>query len=128
MHLASWSVYNNPMHKLVILVYNTHSPKFNSKWAEFLHAAERIPGLQREATSRVSRVLHGQLRGELIHELYFDSYAELESGLNSPEGRRAGELLQALTGGGMVLLLAEHSEDALENIRRFQTPPGTENA
>ena len=116
------------MHKLVILVYSTRSPQFNGKWAEFLHAAERIPGLRREATSRLNRVLYGQLRGELIHELYFDSYAELENGLNSPEGRQAGELLQALTGGQMVLLLAEHSEDDLENIRRFQTPPGTENA
>ena len=116
------------MHKLVILVYSTRSPQFNREWAEFLHAAERIPGLRREATSRVSRVLYGQSRGELIHELYFDSYAELENGLNSPEGRRAGELLQALTGGGMALLLAEHSEDNLENIRRFQAPSGTENA
>ena len=128
MHLASWSVYNTFMHKLVILVYSTRSPQFNREWAEFLHAAERIPGLRREATSRVSRVLYGQSRGELIHELYFDSYAELESGLNSPEGQRAGELLQALTRGGMVLLLAEHSEDNLENIRRFQAPPGAENA
>jgi hypothetical protein len=116
------------MHKLVILIFTTRSPQFDAHWPEFLHAAERIPGLRREATSRVSQVLHGQLRGELIHELYFDSYAELESGLNSPEGRQAGELLQALTGGGMVLLLAEHSEDDLENIRRFQTPPGAENA
>jgi hypothetical protein len=116
-------VYNTPMHKLVILIPGTHSAQFDANWAKFLHAAERIPGLRREATSRVSRHLYGQLRCEMIHELFFDSYAELEFGLNSPQGRQAGELLQAITGGRMTLLLAEHNEDDIENIRQHQGGP-----
>jgi uncharacterized protein (TIGR02118 family) len=115
------------MHKLVILIFSTRSPQFDAHWPDFLHAAERIPGLRREATSRVSRVLYGQPRCELIHELFFDSYAELESGLNSPQGRQAGELLQAITGGRMTLLLAEHNEDDGESLRQYQAgPPASE--
>ena len=111
------------MHKLVILIPSTHSLDFDSHWAKFLHAAERIPGLRREATSRVNQLLFGQLRCELIHELFFDTYADLEYGLNSPQGQQAGQLLQAITGGQMVLLLAEHNQDELEHIRQFKIEP-----
>jgi hypothetical protein len=113
------------MHKLVIIIPTTHNPLFDAHWAEFLHAAERIPGLRREATSRVNQLLYGQLRCELIHELFFDTYAELEYGLNAPEGQMAGQLLQALTRGQVVLLLAEHNQDELEHIRQFQGEPPT---
>jgi hypothetical protein len=113
------------MHKLVIIIPTTHSPLFDAYWAEFLHAVERIPGLRREATSRVNQLLYGQLRCELIHELFFDTYAELEYGLNAPEGQQAGQLLQALTRGQVVLLLAEHNQDELEHIRQFQGEPPT---
>jgi hypothetical protein len=113
------------MHKLVILISSTHNPQFDANWADFLHVAERIPGLRREATSRVNHVLYGQLRCELIHELFFDSYAELEYGLNTPEGQQAGQVLQALSGGEMVLLLAEHNQDELDHIRQFQKKPPT---
>ena len=126
MHLASWSVYNTPMHKLVILLFATKSPTFDTRWPEFLHAAERIPGLRREATSHVSRLLYGELRCELIHELFFDSFADLDRGLKSPEGERAGQILQAITGGRMVLLLADHSEDELQRIHSFQRAPDSD--
>ena len=111
------------MHKLVILIFFARGPHFDAHWPDFLHAAERIPGLRREATSHVSRVLYGQLRCELIHELFFDNYADLERGLNSPEGQQAGQLLQSITGGRMALLLSDHTEDELERIRKFQGTP-----
>lgn len=111
------------MHKLVILIFTTRSPQFDARWPEFLHAAERIPGLLREATSRDIQVIYGDLRCEMIHELYFDSLSDLDRGLNSPAGRRAGELLQSITGGRMALLLADHNEDALEHIRQYQAEP-----
>ena len=123
MHLASWSVYNTPMHKLVILIFSTRNPQFDTRWPEFLHAAERIPGLRREATSHVNRLLFGELRCEMIHELFFDSFTDLESGLNSPEGYQAGQTLQSITGGRMVLLLADHSEDDLEHIHQYKVEP-----
>jgi hypothetical protein len=56
----------------------------------------------------------------MMHELFFDSYAELERGLNSEEGVRAGQLLQQITNGRVQLFLADHTEDDLERIRRFQ--------
>lgn len=111
------------MHKLIIFITSTHTPQFDANWAKFLHIAERIPGLRREATSRINQLLYGQLCCELIHELFFDSYAELEYGLNAPEGQQAGQLLQAMTGGEVVLLLAEHHQDELEHIRQFKAEP-----
>jgi hypothetical protein len=34
----------------------------------------------------------------------------------------AGRLLQDMTGGRLNLLIADHSEDNLENIRRYRKP------
>lgn len=110
------------MHKLVILIETGSNPQFDQLWPQFLHHAERIPGLQREATSRVSQVLYGSLAYDMIHELYFDSFADMQQGLSSPEGKEAGRLLQGMTGGRVVLLFADHLEDALDNIRRYQKP------
>ena len=109
------------MYKLVILIEST-DPHFDELWPQFLHRAESIPGLRREATSRVSQVLFGDLLCDLIHELYFDSYADLQHGMSSPEGQEAGRLLQGMTRGRMVLLMAEHTEDDLENIKRYRKP------
>jgi hypothetical protein len=108
------------MHKLVILIESSADPHFDQLWPQFLHRAESIPGLRREATSRVSQILFGSLVCDLIHELYFDTYAAMQQGLSSPEGQEAGRLLQAMTRGRMALLMAEHTQDDLENIQRYR--------
>jgi hypothetical protein len=110
------------MHKLVILIESTSDPAFDQTWPEFLHQAERIPGLLRESTSRVGQVLFGSAACEMIHELYFESYAAMQQGLASPAGREAGRLLQSMTGGRVTLLFADHTQDDIENIRRYQRP------
>ncbi|OGN93083.1 MAG: hypothetical protein A2Z71_04760 [Chloroflexi bacterium RBG_13_50_21] len=115
-----WQEYNGRMHKLIILVESTSTPGFHDLWPRFLHAAENIPGLRREATSRISQVLYGDEQYALVHELYFDSYAALQSGLASTSGQEAGRLLQDMTGGKLKLLIADHSEDDLENIRKYR--------
>ncbi len=109
------------MYKLVILVASTSTPGFHGFWPRFLHAAEDIPGLRREATSRVSQTLYGDMQCALIHELYFDSLAALNSGLASESGREAGRLLQEMTAGRVMLLIADHSQDDLENIRKYKS-------
>jgi len=109
------------MHKLIIIIESTATPDFHVFWPRFLHAAENMPGLQRESTSRVSQVLFGDLQCALIHELYFDSYPALQLGLASDSGKQAGQLLQEMTGGRVRLLVADHSEDNLENIRQYRT-------
>jgi len=111
------------MHKLVILIESTADPSFDQNWPQFLHHAERIPGLRREATSRVTRVLFGDVSYDLIHELYFDTLDTLQRGLASPHGRQAGQLLQSMTRGRMALLFADHNEDSIENLRRYQKSP-----
>ena len=109
------------MHKFIILIESTSAPGFHNFWPRFLHAAENIPGLKREATSRINQVLYGDVQYSLVHELYFDSLPALQAGLASPAGQEAGRLLQDMTSGKVKLLIADHSEDDMENIRRYRT-------
>lgn len=111
------------MHKLIILVGSTATPDFHVFWPRFLHAAENMPGLRRESTSRVNQILFGEFQCALIHELYFDSYPALQLGLSSEAGKEAGRLLQEMTGGRVWLLIADHTEDNLENIRKYRVQP-----
>lgn len=118
------------MYKLVILIpLPENSSEFESKWPEFLAEAERMPGLLRETTSRVDRVLHGQFAVHVIHELYFESLKLAAEAMGSLEGEKAGKILQDLTNGKVSLLLADHTQDELSNIRKHQQaqddgPPG----
>jgi uncharacterized protein (TIGR02118 family) len=116
------------MHKLVILIEDSEGQAdFDEAWPQFLHLSERMPGLAREATSRIEQVLYGRYHPVLMHELFFESFAALQQAMTSPEGRAAGELLQTMTGGKLTLLLAEHKEDDLDHIRSFSQPnPGNE--
>lgn len=118
------------MYKLIILVQaQENSARFNQRWPEFLAKAELMPGLIREVTSRVDRVLYGEKVVEMVHELHFDSLKKAASAMSSPEGELAGQILQNITGGKVSLLLADHSQDELSNIRRHEqqeddAPPG----
>ena len=109
------------MHKLVILIDQLDDEaQFDEMWPEFLHVSERMPGLKREATCRVENILYGAHQPALLHELFFESLEDIQKALSSDEGRSAGELLQRMTGGRMSLFIADHKEDDIENIRRFQ--------
>jgi uncharacterized protein (TIGR02118 family) len=109
------------MHKLVILIDQLDDEdQFDEMWPEFLHISERMPGLMREATCRVENILYGAHQPALLHELFFESLEDIQMALSSDEGRSAGELLQRMTGGRMSLFIADHKEDEIENIRRFQ--------
>jgi uncharacterized protein (TIGR02118 family) len=108
------------MYKLVIWIGALEDwPAFHRTWPEFLHLAEQMPGLRREATSRVGRILYGTEKPAWVHELFFDTQAELQQAMETPSGQAAGRLLQKITGGRMSLFIAEHSEDNIENIRRY---------
>jgi uncharacterized protein (TIGR02118 family) len=109
------------MHKLVILVEQLQDEaQFDELWPEFLHISERMPGLIMEATCRVESALYGSYQPALLHELFFESFDDIKKAMMSPEGRMAGELLQRMTGGRMSLIIADHKEDHIENIRRYQ--------
>jgi hypothetical protein len=109
------------MHKLVILIEPVENMQmFDDMWPEFLHQAEALPGLRREATSRVERFLFGKTAYIQVHELFFDTLAELENALVSTQGQSAGRLLQQMTGGKMALFFAEHKEDDLQNILKYR--------
>jgi uncharacterized protein (TIGR02118 family) len=109
------------MYKLVILIDQMEDEdQFDEMWPEFLHVSERMPGLKREATCRVESNLYGAQQPWLMHELFFKTVEDIHQALSSPDGRTAGELLQRMTGGRMSLFIADHKEDAIENIRRYQ--------
>jgi uncharacterized protein (TIGR02118 family) len=109
------------MHKLLILIEpSINWQTFEELWPDFLHLAESMPGLRREATSRIDTTLFGNYPVTFIHELYFDSLDDASQALSSPEGRAAGKLLQEMTQGRVNLFFADHKEDALENILKFK--------
>ena len=109
------------MYKLMIVIPpNIISPEFDAGWPEFLHQAESMPGLQREVTVRVSGSLYGTQEIDTVHELYFESLADLQNAMSSPAGLAAGQIIQQLTQGKMTLLIAEHREDNIENLRRYR--------
>ena len=114
------------MYKLVILVEPQNDPQtFQESWPEFLKRAEQMPGLLRETSSPVNRLLHGHYHVEFIHELFFESQEAAQAAMASPEGQEAGKALQLVTDGGVTLLLAEHLEDEMANIHSRQpTVPG----
>jgi uncharacterized protein (TIGR02118 family) len=110
------------MYKLVILIQSSENEKtFNDLWPKFLEQAEQMPGLLKETTSRIDKVLFGQYGFSLIHELYFNSMKTLQLAMSSPQGQAAGEILQKITGGNMTLILADHREDNLINIRKHKS-------
>ena len=109
------------MYKLVILIEpQLDILRFEDAWPQFLKHAEQMPGLIRETTSQVDRVLAGNCVAEKIHELYFESMEAALEAMASPEGQAAGAVLQAITGSQMTLILAHHLEDELEHIKRYR--------
>ncbi|MCU0484724.1 MAG: hypothetical protein MUC85_01310 [Anaerolineales bacterium] len=112
------------MHKLLILIDKTaETEEFLELWPKFLSLAESMPGLQREATTRVNQVLFGKLNCSLIHELFFEDAEALYHAMLSPEGVYTGQLLQYMTGGRMILLMADHREDEGENLKKYRQAP-----
>lgn len=109
------------MYKLVIMIEPPEDlERFEERWPEFLHLSEAMPGLKREATSRVDQMLYGGTPYAQMHELFFDTSQAAHEALGSPMGQAAGRLLQQISGGRMMLFFADHKEDDLENIRRFK--------
>lgn len=107
------------MHKLVILIEDLDEwDSFDENWPQFLHLVESMPELRRETTSRMEQHLFGSQAFGMIHELYFESAAAARQALASPAGSAAGQLLQRLTRGRIVLLFADHQEEEMENLRK----------
>jgi hypothetical protein len=110
------------MHKLIILIPEMEKLfEYEELWPQFLHQAEQMPGLRKETTSRVNRVLSGNMNFSIVHEFFFEDHKSLIDGLASPTGRQAAAILHKIARNRAVLLLAEHSEDSIENIRRYRS-------
>lgn len=109
------------MYKLVILIEPLEDwQAFEDNWPDFLHKVEQMPGLRREAISRVEAFLYGTTPCARMHELFFDTFEAAQQAMASPQGREAGRLLRQMTQGRITLFFAEHKEDELANIRKHQ--------
>lgn len=109
------------MHKLVILIHPSPAWQQNEEdWPQFLHQAEAMPGLRREATSRVERFLFGDKPVVHMHELFFDTLEAAESAMASFQGRQSGATIQRISGGQLTLFIADHREDDLANILKYR--------
>jgi len=109
------------MHKLIINIESLADPQtFDQGWPDFLHQAEQMPGLVRETHSQVENILFGQSSTTVIHELFFETRGDLQSAMMSPQGQAAGHVLQRITQGRMKLIVADHKEDDLENLRKHK--------
>jgi uncharacterized protein (TIGR02118 family) len=109
------------MHKLVILIEPLADwAEFHERWPVFLQHAESMPGLLREATSQVEKSLFGERAIAMMHELYFDSLADLQAALNSPDGQAAGRILHAITRDRLGLFIAECKEEDGETLRQYR--------
>lgn len=109
------------MYKLIILLGPvSETASFREGWPEFLHQAEGMPGLEREATVQVQNPpLFGDQDIRVIHELFFENQNSLQRAMASPPGQAAGQILQKISGGDLTLLIAEHKEDSGENLRKY---------
>jgi hypothetical protein len=106
------------MYKLIILIpTSVDQAEFDTAWPQFLRHAERMPGLEREATARVDDPVFGRSDISRIYEFFFPDKPALLEGLTSPEGEKAGQLIHQMTRGKVTILIAEHREDRLERIR-----------
>lgn len=117
------------MYKLVILIEPLEDQEaFDEYWPEFLHHAERMPGLLSETSSHADAFLYGSQEYIRMHELYFNSREDAQSALTSAHGKAAGALLQRITRGRLCLFLADHRQDDIENISRYtrQNDPAEE--
>lgn len=108
------------MFRLIILIEPPEDPLvFEESWPEFLHQAEKMPGLLREATLRVSNNLFGDHQVYMVHELFFENRESLQNAMASPPGQISGQVLQRITAGKMTLLYGDHREDDIENLRKY---------
>lgn len=108
------------MYKLMILIEPLEDTQlFDSKWPEFLHMAENMPGAKSEAICRIEQFLFGKIQYGMVYELYFNSRHEAEEAMASLQGQAAGQLLQLITAGNITIFIANHKQDTIANVRRF---------
>ena len=101
------------MHKLMLLFRRPTSIEgFETAWsAEFVPAAEQMPGIRRVAVSRAVESLAGPADLYLVHEFFFDSLASARQAMASAAGQAAGRALMSFASENVTLCFAEHLEE-----------------
>src|SRR5919202_3460703 len=76
-----------------------------------LPLVQKIPGLQRVELNRVVGAPRGEPDFYLISELYFETRADLERAMTSPENIAAGKNLMSFARGLVSFLYAEELDE-----------------
>ena len=109
------------MYKLVVLFEQPlDEMEFQENWQIFMGLAEKMPRLRKEIVSSVQQMVVAPdgRQYSRIHELLFDSRDALEAALQSKAGQEAGQFLQSIAYGRMVLLTAEHMEAGEKDFKK----------
>lgn len=109
------------MYQLLILIpQEIDEELFHQLWPEFLHHAERMPGLISEGVDRVDSVLYGTRTFSRMYSFTFPDKQTLQEALSSEVGETAGNLIHQCTGGQATLLITDHRQETADQLRRFQ--------
>jgi len=100
------------MHTLLILIPSSVDwTVFDQGWPDFLHQAERMPGLIREEVLQVEKSLTGHNLFSRMYSFHFEDQASLIEAMTSPPGKQASQMIHRITGGKAVILTGETKED-----------------
>jgi uncharacterized protein (TIGR02118 family) len=99
------------MVKLVALYTLPPDPEtFDRHYHEIhLPLIERWPGLRRVEAGRVTGAVGGPAPYYMMAEMYFDDADALRAAMRSPEGRAAGDDLQAFAKGLVTMMYVQVS-------------------
>jgi len=101
------------MVKFVVLF---HAPadhdRFETGYNEFLARVEQMPLIQRRQVNSILGSPLGQIGLYRVLEVYFESYAEMDSALKSPAGQQAGGALSRFPAGTFEMYFADVYEEA----------------
>jgi uncharacterized protein (TIGR02118 family) len=84
---------------------------FENSYNDFLALVERMPAIERRQVINVLGSPRGPAPYYRILEVYFESYAVLDSALKSTAGQEAGGQLATLPPGSFELMFAEVFEE-----------------
>jgi len=101
------------MVKLIVLIRppEIERPGYFQEYNHFLMKVDHLPGMRRKAVSHVYAGPGGPGLYQSLVEAYFDTSADMQAALSSPEGVEAGTALLAFAGQESVTLFAEVQEE-----------------
>lgn len=82
------------------------------QWSRvFIRLAEKLPGIKREAVSRIYAAPSEEVECYLLHEFFFENREALRAAMLSLEDQATGKALISFAGDLVTIIFAEHFEE-----------------